>query len=245
MHPYEAIVRAGSRELYALAVLAAMILGGLLVRRDSRGWPLSLRDRIRILAAVALGSLVGCAIPAYFAGGAVEELAWTQPVSPKSVLGGLLLGFFAAAAAKRLAGITYDTSDAFARAGCLVMAVGRLGCVAQHCCFGRPTGTSLGVDLGDGIPRWPVQAIEATLLFGLFAAIQVCHRRRLFEHRRLFVLFAVYGLLRFGLEFLREPLASSWMGIGFYQWLALALAATGLFQIAVRTKQATLEVATP
>jgi len=239
----DAILRSGSRGLYSLAVAVSMVLGGMLIHRDSRTWELSRPERILVLAAVALGSLGGCALPAFFAGGWVEGLAWTEVVTPKTILGGLLFGFIAAALAKRIAGIPYDTSDAFARGGCLMMAVGRLGCIARHCCFGRPTEGILGVEIGDGVPRWPVQAIEAVLLFGLFAVLHVSHRQRLFEHRRLFVLFGAYGLLRFGLEFLREPVASSWMGIGFYQWLALALAGTGLFQIAVRTRR--LALATP
>ena len=233
---YDAILRSGSRGLYSLAVLSATLLGAVLIQRDSRSWPLCRRDRILVLAGVSLGSLLGCAIPAFFAGGAIEALAWTEIVTPKTVLGGLLFGFLGAVVVKRTAGISYDTSDAFARGGCLLMAVGRLGCMAQHCCFGRATDSFLGWDFGDGTPRWPVQAIEAALLFGLFALMELLHRRRLLEHRRLFVLFAAYGLLRFGLEFLREPLASSWMGIGYYQGLALAVAATGLFQISLRTR---------
>jgi phosphatidylglycerol---prolipoprotein diacylglyceryl transferase len=233
---YDAILRSGNRGIYALAVVLSTALGAALIHRDSRSWPLSRRDRILVLAGVSLGALLGCAIPAFFAGGTIEKLAWMEVVTPKTVLGGLLFGFLGAAVVKRAAGISYDTSDAFARGGCLLMAVGRLGCVAQHCCFGRPTDTFLGWDFGDGHPRWPVQAFEAVLLFGLFAGMEVLHRRRLLEHRRLFVLFAAYGFLRFGLEFLRELLAASWMGIGFYQWLALGVAGTGLFQIAVRTR---------
>lgn len=214
-----------------------MVLGSALVHRDSREWRLPRSTRFAILTAVAIGCLAGCAVPAFFAGGYVGFVAWTAPVTPKTILGGLLFGFLAAAVVKRAMGVPYDTSDAFARGGCLMMAIGRLGCVAQHCCFGRPTTSSLGVDLGDGILRVPVQAIEATLMVLFFAVLSLLHHRRRFDHRRLFLLFAGYGALRFGLEFLREDIASRWLGLGFYQWLAAGLFAVGVYQIAIRTRK--------
>ncbi len=235
--PYSAILEAGSRPLYHLAVLASMVLGGGLVHHDSKAWPLPRAVRLKIIAGVAAGCLVGCAVPAFFAGGYVGFVTANTILTPKTILGGLLCGFFAAAIVKRAMGVPYDTSDAFARGGALVMAVGRLGCMAQHCCFGRPTSGAFGVDLGDGVPRVPVQAIEASLMVLLFAVLYVCHERRHIDHRRLFILFAAYGALRFGLEFLREDIASRWLGIGFYQWLALALFAVGVYQLAIRTRK--------
>ena len=232
---YDAILRSGNRPLYQLAVLASMVLGAGLIHHDSKTWPLSLAVRIKIIAGVAVGCLVGCALPAFFARGYVGFVASNSLLTPKTILGGLLIGFFAAALVKRTMGVSYDTSDAFARGGCLMMVVGRLGCMAQHCCFGRPTDSWIGIDLGDGVARLPVQAIEASLVFLLFAGLHFCHTRRYFENRRLFILFAAYGILRCGLEFLREDIASRWLGLGFYQWLSLGLLAVGLFQIVVRT----------
>ena len=63
--------------------------------------------------------------------------------------------------------------------------------------------------------------------------------------RRLFALFAIYGALRFGLEALRAPVADEYLGIGFYQWLALALMSVGLFQLKRRTKRGSLSAFAP
>ncbi len=234
---YHTILQSGSRPLYQLAVLVSMFVGGILVRRDSQAWLLPLSVRYTIIAAAAVGSLVGCAIPAFFAGGYVGSLTSDYLLSPKTILGGILCGFFAVALVKRAMRISYDTSDAFARGGCLMMAIGRLGCMAQHCCFGKPTDSLVGVNFGDGVSRVPVQAIEASLLFLLFAGLHFCHQRDYFQNRRLFILFASYGLLRYCLEFLREDVASQWLGIGFYQWIALGLLVVGIYQIVVRTKK--------
>ena len=46
-----------------------------------------------------------------------------------------------------------------------------------------------------------------------------------------------FDVLRFGLEFLREDIASRWLGIGFYQWLSLGLCSVGVYQIVIRTRK--------
>ena len=150
-------------------------------------------------------------------------------------MGGILGGFVGAAVFKKATRTAYDTSDAFARGTCLMMAVGRLGCIAQHCCFGIPCPPAIGLDLGDGVPRLPVQVIEAVLVFALFLVLDRLHRTGRARNRRLFLLFLGYGLLRFGLEFLRQQYAGTWLGLGFYQWLALALAGVGAWQIRKRS----------
>lgn len=245
---HEALARildAGSAPGTALALVAGALLGGWLTRRDSLGWPLPRAQRIAVLVVVVFGGLAGCAIPAFLAGDLIHDLALQHWRGPKTIMGGLLGAFFAAAVYKRSTGIAYDTSDAFARGTCLMMAVGRLGCIGRHCCFGieAPVGTAwLAWDLGDGVPRVPVQALEAVLVFGLFLWLDRCHRRGEWKNRRLFMLFFAYGLIRFVLEFLREQFAGGLVGLGFYQWIALALAGVGAYQVRKRTPVApTLE----
>ncbi len=225
----------GSLPLHLTAMIASFALGGWLTRQDARAWPLTRRARIGVFASVFLGGLAGCAIPAFFADEMIADLAYGQWRGPKTIMGGLLGGFFGAAAYKKLTGTAYDTSDAFARGTCLMMAVGRLGCIAQHCCFGIEVPAWAGGDLGDGVPRFPVQALEAALMFGLFGFLDRLHRGGQARNRRLFVLFLAYGLLRFGLEFLRAQYAGQILGLGFYQWIALLLAAVGAWQIRKRT----------
>jgi prolipoprotein diacylglyceryltransferase len=227
------ILGAGRPWLYHACVAAAGLAGGLLLRRDSRAWPLNPREKALVIFCVLTGALAGSALPAFFAGDLVQWQAEHFWIGPKTIMGGLIFGFFSVALFKRRAGISFDTSDGFARGAALLMAVGRLGCVAGHCCFGRPA--PWGVDLGDGAPRFPVQALEAGLLFLLFGFLHDWHRRGAFRRRRLFLLFLIYGGMRFFLEFAREPIARDMAGLGYYQWVALLLAATGAFQIYKRS----------
>ena len=230
------IVKAGHPLVYTGFVAVGALAGGTLIRRESREWTLGPRARVAVIATVFVGGLLGSALPAFVSGGLIQNQAERYVIGPKTILGGLLAGFLAVAAMKKLAGITAETADAFARGSCLMMAIGRLGCFAAHCCVGVAWSGPGATDFGDGVPRLPIQLVEAAVLFGLFGVLEVLHRRGLLPDRRLFVFFALYGLCRFGLEFLREPVAAEPGGVGFYQWIALLLAATGLFQILKRTR---------
>jgi len=232
-HHSNEILTAGSRLGYQVCVIAAALIGGWLIRRDSAAWPVTPQQRWSIMIAAFIGAMIGCAIPAYYAGGIVENMALSVPIGPKTVLGGVLGAFLLVALFKRLTRNRADTSDAFARGAVAMMAVGRIGCILQHCCYGKPA--DWGTNFGDGILRVPVQYLEAFGLFGIFILIELLHRRNLWQGRRLFVFFALYGALRFGLEFWREQIAAVYLGVGFYQWLALTVMLVGLVQIAKRT----------
>lgn len=227
------ILLAGSRFGYQLCVMAAALLGGWLIRRDAAAWQLPPRQRWSILLAAFAGAMVGCAIPAYVAGGLVEKMAWSALVGPKTVLGGVLGAFVLVALFKRLSGNGADTSDAFARGTIAMMAIGRIGCILQHCCYGR--AADWGMDFGDGVRRIPVQYLEAAILFTLFGLMEWLHRRDRWRGRRLFALFILYGGARFLLEFWREPIAATLLGLGFYQWLALTVLTVGIVQCAKRS----------
>lgn len=258
-----AILADGNAIGHRVCVLAAGLIGGWFIARDARAWPLSPLIRINLLLVTALGGMLGSALPGLFAGGAVggavQALAESQADSlvsfgtvallgPKSVIGGLLGGYVAIVLFKRLTRVDHDTSDAFARGMCLLMAVGRLGCVFQHCCFGCavPTGTPpwYSVQQGDGVLRHPTQLLELVIQAAIVVVVFVLHARGALPHRRLFLVFLLYGSARFALEFLREPLGATWLGINLWQYLGLLMATIGAWQL-VRRRGWTADGPTP
>ena len=232
VHHHE-ILSSGSRLGYQFFVIIAMLVGGWLIREDSEKWELTPVKRWSILGIAFLGALLGSAVPAFFSGGLVEDLAWSMPITPKTVMGGILASFIFVVIYKKLSRTRFDTSDGFARGAIAMMAIGRIGCIFQHCCYGKEA--SWGLNFGDGLSRVPVQYLEAIGLFGIFYLIQHFHEKNLYTGRRLFIVFALYGLLRFALEFGREQIADVYFGIGFYQWIALLILATGIWQILRRS----------
>jgi len=253
---YRLILESGDSTWHRVFVLSAAFIGGALIRYDAKSWALDFYQKAMIFCIVAIGSMMGAILPAYYAGayvgdffsdvssfGAVQGTPFLieSLLGPKTILGGFLLGFFLVAVYKRIAAIHFDTSDAFARGTCLMMAIGRLGCIVQHCCFGRVVHPQLGFDFGDGQSRFPVQALESFLLVVLFGVLSYFHQKNLYRGRRLFIFFSCYGVARFFLEFLRESIAKVYLGLGYYQWLALVLLGVGLWQIFKRERMSKLE----
>lgn len=227
---YQLIIDHGHRDVYILCVMLSMLAGAFLIFKDSQTWPIDAQSRQILFRVIGLGSLIGCALPAYFAGGWVGKHAWDDFIGPKTILGGILFSCITTLIFKKYYRWNFETADAFARGGCLMMFIGRLGCIAQHCCFGIEVSSAYGFDFGDGHPRFPVQVLEAVGLFCLFVFIQWLHTNDYLKYRRLFIFFIFYGIFRFSTEFLREPIANIYWGIGFYQWLALMVMCIGFLQ---------------
>jgi phosphatidylglycerol:prolipoprotein diacylglycerol transferase len=134
------------------------------------------------------------------------------------------------------------TADIFAPGLALGHGIGRLGCFAAGCCWGKPThlpwavtftnqDATTGVPLG--IPLHPTQLYEA-FAEGIICLILLHRMKR--EHRDGLIIgmyLLLYGLVRFGVEFLRMHDASNPLGGPFTleQWVALAVAAGGAWLV--------------
>lgn len=232
---FDRVLAAGHPGVRAILLVAALLAGLWIKLTDARRWPIPARQRVALFVVAFASALLGALLPSYIAGGLVGTILKSGRV-PMTILGALAFSFLGVAAYKKAIGLVWDTSDAFARGTCLEMAIGRLGCHAYHCCLGVKVNGPYGMDFGDGCARLPIQLVEAFFMFALFGVFTFLEAEDRWPHRRLFALFLAYGLLRFVLEFWREPMGDFWLGLGAYQWFALTLAALGAFQIAKRTR---------
>ena len=186
-------------------------------------------QRWTVLAAAAVGALVGCR-----ALGLAEQWptvleAWRTGrmgalvLSPggKTIVGGLLGGWLAVEIAKKLSGIERRTGDLFALPLCVGIAVGRVGCLLAGLAddtYGKPTGLPWAVNLGDGIGRHPVQVYE--ILFLALLGIVVSMKARLREGARFRIFLAGYLAWRIAIDFLKpQPLIA---GMNLIQWSCVA-----------------------
>jgi len=107
------------------------------------------------------------------------------------------------------------TCDAFAPGIALGHAIGRLGCFAAGCCWGKPTNLPWGVTFTNplaallvgtplGVRLHPTQIYEMLVELANFFLLTWLLRRKKFNGQVIGAYMFVYGFARFFLEFLRD-----------------------------------------
>lgn len=85
---------------------------------------------------------------------------------------------------------------------------GRLGCFLSGCCYGIIWEHGFVyhhslVEAANGVPRFPVQLVEAGCNLLLFLLLSACLKKGWLKNRLLAVYFSIYPIYRFLLEYLR------------------------------------------
>jgi phosphatidylglycerol:prolipoprotein diacylglycerol transferase len=177
--------------------------------------------------------------------GAGPSQAALLAVGGSSSLGGVAGGISGLFLASRRFGLAPGrVFDLVIPAVPLGQAIGRLGCQAAGCCYGRPTESWLGLYLPDDAGAWqaryPTQLLSSALDLAIFAGLLWLDRR--FERRGrpfdglLFVIYLLaFSLKRFLVEFLRAdaqrvlgPLTTAHFFAGGFFLLAAGLLLAGL-----------------
>ena len=130
--------------------------------------------------------------------------------------GGLIAAFVAAAWYVRKNHMpALGTCDAFAPGLALGHAIGRIGCFAAGCCYGKPTHHWWGVTFKNplaaqitgtplGTPLEPTQLLESAVELANFFFLMWLLKRRKFDGQVFGAFMVVYGIARFFLEYLRD-----------------------------------------
>lgn len=107
-------------------------------------------------------------------------------------------------------------------------AIGRLGCVAAGCCYGRHTDLPWGIPLAGDPSRHPTQLYEAAANIAIAVLIARAALPRVRDGRwkpgAAFILYiALYAVARFTVEIFRgDDRGGFWFGLSPSQWGALA-----------------------
>ena len=208
---------------YAVFMLLGLCVGiAVYLREALRQGAVGQRTFLIFLAAV-LGGALGAKIPVVLY--ALPELsrtgAWSAAIaSGRSVVGGLVGGALAVTLVKRWLRIKERRGHLLAPGIAAGVAVGRVGCFLNGCCYGTPTRLPWAVDFGDGVPRHPTQLYESLFMLAMWGVL-VAVRRRLPRPGGLFVLLmCAYFPFRFLTEFIRVE-GPTYAGLTYYQWLSL------------------------
>jgi phosphatidylglycerol:prolipoprotein diacylglycerol transferase len=184
--------------------------------------------------ALGLAAFVGGTLGAKAAFALTDERAWRSlndwlmvwSSDGKTITVGLASAYIAVEIAKLILGIHVKTGDGFALPLALAMAVGRLGCFFNGCCFGTETDLPWGVAFpydDYAIRRHPTQLYESLFHLSMAGVLYVLIRRDLLRYQRLKFYLIAYCIYRFLTEFIR-PEPAWWLGLTFYQWVSLGLA---------------------
>lgn len=112
---------------------------------------------------------------------------------------------------------------------------GRIGCFLAGCCYGRPyegVGSVVfpeGSLAPSGVPLFPVQLLEAVILLGISILLLWVRGKRdaLYTVE---VYLGLYGVARFGLEYLRYDEARGHLGgLSTSQWISVGIVLVALF----------------
>jgi len=227
--------------LFMLLAVAVFILARRLQPRQTEVAALPWRTRLMLSLAAFVGGALGAKLSFALTDpdGWWTVTAWLR--DGKTIMTGLMGAYVAVEAAKAVLGVRVKTGDSFALPLALALAVGRWGCFCNGCCYGTPTDLPWAVRFGAGddavCPRHPTQAYESLFHLTMAFVLVELMRRGLLERQRLKFYLIAYAAYRFVSEFIRpEPV---WLlGLTFYQWAALVLAAGMAVQWVIDTRSA-------
>ena len=210
---YPELFHIGSFTIYSYGLMMALafIVGLLVARRYFIEHYIRIDYLFDLLLAAVIGGIVGARLFyvighwSYFAKhpGEIIRLNMEGLV----FYGGLLFGVIAALVVGHLRHLKFSfIADLAGLSVPLALAVGRIGCLLNGCCYGKKTGLPWGITFPQPIggPRHPTQIYELILDVLLFAVLWWA-RDKFDRGGEIFVLsVSGYAVIRFSMEFLRE-----------------------------------------
>jgi phosphatidylglycerol---prolipoprotein diacylglyceryl transferase len=209
---------------YPALMGAAIATGTLVSRRTQRPLGLSRVNRLAIGLAAFCGGMLGAKLPFVLMDweGFLSGSAWFD--NGKTLVMGLVGGYFGVEAIKWALDIRVRTGDSFAAPVAAAVGVGRLACFVGGCCYGTASDLPWAVDFGDGIRRHPTQLYECAFHLSCAVILMQLQARGLLRGQLIKLYIIAYLLYRFATEYIR-PEPALWLGFTAYQWAAVVFMA--------------------
>ncbi|MBI5761049.1 MAG: prolipoprotein diacylglyceryl transferase [Planctomycetales bacterium] len=214
-------VAAGIDWMYAGIMLLSIVTGAWLYRRSQPVAQLTMRQRWAVGLGAFCGGMIGAKLPFVLADwdGWLGGRAWLD--NGKTIMFGMVGGYFGVEMAKWFSGVKQKTGDSFAIPVAAAVGIGRLACLHAGCCFGTETSLPWACRFADGVPRHPTQLYESIFHFAAAAGLMALKSAGHFREQHIKLYFVSYFGYRFASEFIR-PEPALWLGLTGYQWAAVA-----------------------
>src|SRR5688572_3795494 len=185
--------------VYPLIMAVAIVTGIVIARGTESALPLEPREKFFIGLGAFCGAMIGAKLPFVLSDwdGLLSGAAWFA--NGKTILCGLVGGYFGVEVAKWLLGVRIKTGDSFAVPVAAAVGVGRFGCFYAGCCYGTPTSARWGVVFPavDSLPRHPTQLYEAAFHLTAAGALYWLQRHSLFRGQLIKLYILAYLVYRF------------------------------------------------
>ena len=203
---------------YSIFMVLAIASGVAYYWWDARHYERKNQGAFEIVAAALIFGVIGSKLPILIETPTLEKFLYA-----KSIVGGLIGGTVGVILVKRWLNIKVRLGNIIAPSVALAMAIGRIGCFFNGCCYGVETHLHWGVDFGDGLLRYPTQLFEMVFLLIAFAILHYA-KKRVKTPGILFKLFLIsYFIFRFLIEFIRVN-PTIYAGLSIYQILSVLAA---------------------
>lgn len=192
---------------YSLFSVLAYGAAGVIIYLEAKRKKYNSENVLYIVFAALFGGLIGSKLgsalfvyPDFYI---KNPLAILFPeVGGKTIVGGLIGGYLCVVIAKRILKVKRSTGDLFAPGLALGIAIGRIGCFLNGCCYGISSHLPWAV-MFKGESRHPTQLYESLFCFILFIFLWLM-RKQINKEGDLFKIFLfIYSFFRFWIEFLR------------------------------------------
>jgi len=241
--------------LLALAFLAALFAAARLGERDGLKRERVFDLGLWMLVAALIGSkLLLLVVEPEYRQEPLRLLSLDFLRSGGVFYGGFLGGLAAAVLLMRRYRMPFwKTADAFAPALVLGQSIGRLGCFAAGCCWGKECQLPWGVEFTQrghettgvptGVHLHPTQLYESGAALLIFFFLVWLHRRKRFDGQVLLFYAVLYGAARFIIEFFRDDPRgdilglTSLTGLSTSQLISLLVGLVGLVLLVTRWRR--------
>ena len=227
--PFEPAIFGVKVNIHLILEYAAFFVGFryyLILKRNTADL-ISSSNRLSIIIGAVFGAFLGSRIVGFlespsFLSFSLEYLI--QLLSAKTIMGGLFGGVLGVELAKKIIGEEKSSGDLFTFPIVLGIIIGRVGCFLagiNEFTYGKETASFLGMDLGDGVLRYPIALFEVIFLIILWIVLRRFKNKASLESGMLFKYFMIfYFLFRFLIEFLK-PNTFLVIGLSSIQYLCI------------------------